>query len=139
MHLMYHEMFDNIAKCNSKDETVELLKKYGDLKFKTFLQAAYSPRVEFDTPIPTYKPAPEPEGLNWVLLENEIPKLYRFVKNHPAKPQGLNVVKQKELLLLVLESLHKKEAELLVNAMSKNLTVPNLTKEVINEVFPGLL
>jgi hypothetical protein len=139
MQLMYHEMFDNIEKCNTKEEVVNLLKQYDDLKFRTFLQAAYSPRVVFETEIPKYRPAPEPEGLNWALLENEIPKLYRFVKKHPAKPIGLNLAKQRELLLVVLESLHKREAELLVNAMSKNLNIKNLNKEIIEEVFPGLL
>lgn len=136
---MYHEIFDSIAKSTNKEQVVNILRQNDNLKFKTFLQAAYSPRVVFETPIPPYRPAPEPEGLNWTLLENEIPKLYRFVKNHPAKSKGLNIQKQKELLMVVLESLHKREAELLVNAMNKKLNIPNLTEEIINEVFPGLL
>lgn len=141
MRLMFHEMVDNIAKCNNKQQVINLLQEYSNSYngFKNFLQAAYSPRVEFEVPIPNYRPAPEPEGLNWALLENEALKLYRFVKNHPSKPKGLNGPKQKELLVVVLESLHKKEAELLVKAMTKQLTIPNLNEEIINECFPGLL
>lgn len=139
MHLMFHEMIQNISKCSTKQQVISLLHQYGDPRFKSFLQAAYSPRVVFETPIPKYRPAPEPEGLNWTLLENEINKLYRFVKNHPAKPKGLNIKKQQELLTVVLESLHKDEADLLVKAMTKQLKIPNLNEEIINEVFPGLL
>lgn len=136
---MYHEMFDNIENCQTEAQVKQLLSQYGTENFKSFLQLAFSPHIIFETTLPYYKPAVEPEGLNWTLLENEIGKLYRFIKNHPAKPVGLTHTKQQQLLWGVLESLHKREAELLVKAIKKELNIKNLNVAVINDVFPGLI
>jgi hypothetical protein len=42
------------------------------------------------------------------------------------------------LLVVLLESLHKDEAGLLVNLFKKDLGVKYLTKQVVMEAFPGI-
>ena len=89
-------------------------------------------------PISPYRPSVEPAGLNWAYLESEIPKMYRFITNHPAKPQGLSADRQRQLLLVILESVHKDEAELIVKMFKKDLGVKYLTKKIIKQAFPNL-
>ena len=66
-------------------------------------------------------------------------KLYRFIKNHPSRPAGLTVEKQRQILIPILESLHKDEAAILAKVIQKKFEVKFLTVNLINEVFPGLL
>jgi hypothetical protein len=90
-------------------------------------------------PIPNYRPAVEPAGLNYAYLDSEMAKMYRFVKNHPSRPPGLTAEKQKSLLIVVLESLHKDEADLVIKMIKKDLGVKFLTANLVSEAFPGLL
>jgi hypothetical protein len=115
------------------------LRKYDHPRFRTFLQAAFNPNITFDVPIPNYRPAVEPAGMNYAYLDQEVSKLYRFAKGHPARPEGLTPEKQKALLTVILESLHKDEAALMIKMLQKDLQVKFLTVNLINETFPGIL
>jgi hypothetical protein len=136
---LYSEIITEFESASTKQERISVLRKYDHPRFRTFLQAAFNPNIEFDVPIPKYRPAIEPAGLNFTYLDAEMQKIYRFVKNHPAKPEGLTPEKEKQLLLVVLESLHKDEADLLVRVLQKKLEVKFLTPNLINEAMPGIL
>jgi hypothetical protein len=135
---LFHEIFREFQEAKTKQERLDVLKRYRHPSMKDFLFYSLSPKIEFDAEVPKYRPAPEPEGLNYTYLDLEIPKLYRFIKNHPNRPQGLTADKQKQLLVVVLESLHKDEAEILTKLLQKKFQVPFLTVGLINEVYPGL-
>lgn len=136
---LYSEIFEEFDKCTTKTERINCLRKYDHPRFRTFLKTAFDPKIEFDVEIPKYRPAPEPAGLNFTYLDLEMPKLYRFIKNHPERPLGLTKDKQTQLLLVVLESLHKDEATVLCKLIAKNLEVKFLTSNLVKEAFPGLL
>lgn len=136
---LYSEIIEEFEKAETKQQRVAILRKYDHPRFRTFLQAAFNPNIEFDVPIPNYRPAVEPAGMNFAYLDAEMTKMYRFVKNHPARPKGLTTDKQRQLLLVILESLHKDEAALLVKVLQKKLEVKFLTPNLINEALPGTL
>ena len=136
--VLYSEIFDEYKKLTDKSEQVALLRKHDHQRFRYFLQLAFNKKIKFDVDIPTYRPAPEPAGLNFTYLDIEMAKMYRFISEHPKRPQGLTPEKQKSLILVVLESLHKDEAELLVNLIKKDLGIPTLTKKIVQEAFPDL-
>lgn len=135
---LYTEILEEFRKCETRKERVELLRKYNDSRFKAFLFYVFSPHIEFDVEVPKYRIAPEPAGLNFTYLHNEMDKFYRFIKNHPARPGNLTPEKQKQLLLVILESLYKDEAELLVKIIKKDLGVNFLTPNLVSEAFPDL-
>jgi hypothetical protein len=136
---LYSEIFEEFDKATNKQERINVLRKYDHPRFRSFLQAAFHPGIIFDVEVPRYRPAVEPAGMNFAYLDSEMLKMYRFVKNHPSRPAGLTADKQKQLLLVVLESLHKDEAELLVKLIKKDLEVKFLTPNLVKETFPGLL
>lgn len=136
---LYSEIFEEFDKATTKLERMNVLKKYDHPRFRLFLQAAFHPDIQFDVEIPPYRPAPEPAGLNFTYLDIEMAKIYRFLKNHPSKPEGLTPDKERQLLLVILESLHKDEAELLTRLIRKNLGVKHLTSKLVQETFPNLL
>lgn len=136
---LYSEIFEEFDKATTKQERMNVLRKYDHPRFRSFLQAAFHPGIVFDVEVPKYRPAVEPAGMNFAYLDSEMLKMYRFVKNHPSRPVGLSADKQKQLLLVVLESLHKDEAALLVKLIKKDLEVKYLTANLVKETFPGLL
>lgn len=136
---LYSEILDEFNQATTKADRINVLRKYDHPRWRSFLQASFHPGIHFDAPIPNYRPSKEPAGLNFAYLDSEMTKMYRFVKNHPSRPQGLTPEKQKALLVVVLESLHKDEAELVVKMMKKDLGVKFLTANLVNEAFPGLV
>lgn len=135
---LFFEVFEKFEKAEKRADKIEVLRKNGDANFIEFLILAFHPKIEFDVEIPQYKPSTDPAGLNYLYLHNEVRKLYRFIKGHPKRPEGLTAKKQTELLLQVLEGLHKDEADLLVRCIKKDLRIPFLTKKLIKDSFPHI-
>lgn len=136
---LYSEIFEEFSKATNKQERINVLRKYDHKSFREFLVAAFHPNIQFDLEMPPYRPAPEPAGLNYTYLDMEMNKLYRFIKFHPAKPKDLTTEKQRSLLVVILESLHKDEADLMVKLFKKDLGIKYLTPNLINETFPNLI
>jgi hypothetical protein len=63
---------------------------------------------------------------------------YRFITGHAKKSPDLKPYKQTQLLLVILESLHKDEAELLCKMFKKDLGVKYLTPRLIKEAYPEI-
>jgi hypothetical protein len=135
---LYTEILDEFQKAQTKQERIAVLKKYDHKNFREFLYYALEPTIQFDVEVPNYRPAPEPAGLNYTYLDLEVKKLYRFIKDHKLRPAGLTPQKQKQLLVVVLESLYKDEAELLAKVVQKKFKIPNLTIKLVQEAYPGM-
>lgn len=136
--ILYSEIFAEFDKAKNKAERIAVLRKYDHPRFREFLNYAFNPHVKFDVEIPQYREAVEPAGLNFAYLSSEVPKLYRFIVGHPMRADGLSATKQKQLLIVLLESLHKDDAALLVKLFKKDLGVKYLTMNLVLEAFPGM-
>jgi hypothetical protein len=137
-NLLYSEIFQEFDKATTREDRVKILQKNGDARFKDFLVMALNPYVKFDIVPPTYRPAIEPAGLNFAYLDTEMPKMYRFISNHPKRSGPIPDEKQKQLLVVILEALHKDEAALLVKVFQKDLGVKYLTPKICKEAFPDI-
>ena len=135
---LYSEIFEEFEKVPGRKDKIEVLRKYDHPRFREFLWLAFAPTVEFDVSVPHYRPAVEPAGLNYTYLDQEVVKLYRFIKNHPKRVSVIPPERQKGLLIVILESLHKDEALLLVNLIKKDLGVKGLTSKLVKEAFPEI-
>lgn len=135
---LYSEILEEYQTLTDKNDQIELLRKYDHKRFRDFLQLAFNNNIKFDVEISEYRPAIEPAGLNFTYLDLEMSKMYRFISGHPNRPPGLTPEKQKRLLVIVLESLHKDEAALLIKLLNKNLSIPTLTKNIVSKAFPDL-
>ena len=135
--ILYSEIFAEFDKATTKAERLAVLRKYDHPRFREFLKYALSPNVKFDVEIPKYRPAVEPAGLNFTYLSSEVTKFYRFIVGHPKRPAGLTPQKQRQLLLVILESLHKDEAQILVNLIKGDIGIKYLTLNLVTEAYPG--
>lgn len=136
---LYSEILEKFEAAETRKEKILILQQSADARFKEFLRMAFSPDVEFDVEIPQYKPSLSPAGLNDCYLHQEVGKFYRFIKNHPERPNGFGGKKQQNILIAILEGLHKDEADLLCRLIKKDLKVKFLTENLVRETFPELL
>lgn len=137
--LLYSEIFEQFDKTKTKEEKINLLRKNGDPRFKFFLQLMLNPTVEFDVVLPLkYRHAVEPAGLNFAYLDTEMPKMYRFIKNHHMRPEGFTAEKTTSQLQVILEALHKDEAAIFAQLIQKKFKVKGLTPALVKEAFPDL-
>ena len=137
---LFSEIFEEFEKAETKADKVTVLRKYWHPKLQEFLEYAFNPNIQFDVvPPKNWRPAIEPPGLNVTYLDLEVPKLYRFIKDHPHRPPELaeDADKKTKLLKVVLEALHPSESELLLKLMKKNLGVKGLTVKFIQDAISG--
>ena len=137
---LYSEIFDEFEKAPTKQEKINILRREGDERFRFFLQLVFNPAIEFDIALPDrYRPAKEPAGLNYAYLDTQMPKMYRFIKNHPMRPAGFTTEKTTQLLLVMVESLHRDEAAIVLDVLQKKFKVKQLTHNLVKEAFPDLV
>ena len=137
---LYSEILAEFDTAPTRADKIAVLQKNDHPRFKSFLAMVYNPDIKFQVEIPEYRPAIEPAGLNYTYLDIEVPRLYRFILNHP-KLEGavLDEKRKKTLKATTLESLHKDEAELLVKAITKkDLDVKYLTPRILREAYPDI-
>jgi hypothetical protein len=136
---LYSEIFEDFDKAKNKEERLQILRKNDHIRFRQFLIHAFDENIKFDVELPeNYRPAIEPAGLNYAYLDSEVSKFYRFVENHPNRPAQFKGKKQAQIILVLLESLHKDEAALFLKLLRKDLGVKHLTKALVQEAFPGI-
>lgn len=135
---LYSEIFQEFENAPTRKERIEVLRKHDSPRFKEFLEYAFNEKYKFDVNIPVYKVSKLPAGLNDCYLHQEVPKMYRFIENHPKRAPGLGGHKQSMLLLPILEGLHKDEAQIFVNAIKGKLEVKFLTPSILKEAYPGI-
>jgi len=130
--------FKNTADRNTK---INLLRHYAqtDPVLKDVLFGAFHPFMNFVIKdLPKYKTPDCPPGMAYSHMSHAISKSYLFIENHPRAPAGLTMARRIQLLQQLLESLEEKEAEVYGNMLLKDLKVEGLTKEIVDEAFPGI-
>jgi hypothetical protein len=132
--LLFSEIFEQIELAVSKEERISILQKNKSPALVEFFRLLYDTNIVFDVEIPKYRPAIEPAGLNFTYLQNEVKKLYRYVKGDP-RSSVLTEKKKQDLLSVTLESLHKDEAELLVGLINKDIGIRHLNQNLVKEAY----
>jgi hypothetical protein len=137
--LLYSEIIQEFTNAKTKEEKIHILRKNGDPRFKFFLELILNPKVEWDVKIPEkYRPAVEPAGLNFAYLDTEMPKMYRFIKNHPNRPPGFTAEKTTSQLQVILEALHKDESAIFAQLIQGKFKIKGLTVALAKEAFPEI-
>ena len=133
---LFSEVLDMVHKAKTKNQKIELLRKYKTDSLKMFLKAAFDPNIEWVFAVGNvpYTPNDAPAGTNHTLLIQESKKLWRFIKGAD------NVTRQSQkenMFFQMLEGLHESEAKLLINAKDKKLhqIYKGLSSNVVREAF----
>lgn len=134
---LVHEIFEAAAKGRLKSDKVEILKYNDCVQIRDYLRCFYDDRVQFALPegTPPYTPAGEHTAPTNLMRKNK--ELQYLVKGIPACDR-MPKMKREQKFIELLEGVHPKDAELLIDMVNKN-TPKGISKEVVKEAFPGLL
>ncbi len=137
MYIYLYEKIEELKKAKSEEEIVNILKKYDGSVLRAYFYFNYSPKVvsvyqKWD--MPEYREQDLSEGLHATNLDKEIRRLKYFAY---TKPSYSDREKHKIDLMCIeiCEGLPNKEAEIFRTILKKELYIPNMTYEEINEAF----
>ena len=135
-----YEVFDEFAKANSKQDKINVLANNWTPTVKLVLQLAYRPEMEWkhnSYPVRYKKPDTKP-GISFASLDTELKRLYIFRKGNESA-ESLTPKRSEELLLIMLESLEPREADVVIGIFKKDLGVKGLTYKFIRDNIPDVL
>lgn len=129
-------ILETASQFKTNQEKIQYLRQHDSSALRTVLQYAMDPKVKWLLPEgePPYKKNQniDQEGM----LYAEARRLYLFVEG--GNP-NLTKLKREMLFIDLLQSVHPKDAELLISVKEKKLPYKNYSKKLINEAFPGLI
>ena len=135
---LLHELFEEAQNAKTRDERITLFKENDTFVLRTILQLAYNKSIELDFPsgAPPFNANTNPTGLEPVRLKNVIKPLGNCVKGN--KIAGF---KKEKILISILESIHKKDADIIIAAKDKKLDklYSKITENLVEKTFPALL
>jgi hypothetical protein len=135
-----YEVFDEFAKAETKQDKINVLANNWTPTVKLVLQLAYRPEMEWkfkDYPERYKKPDTKP-GISYASLDTELKRLYMFrVGNETA--EKLTTKRAEEILMVLLESLEPREADVVIGIFKKDLGVKGLTYKFIRDNIPDVL
>jgi hypothetical protein len=132
--LAISEILDFVKEAKDVQTKVSLLRQYDNETLRYILELAFHPNVGWWLPegAPPYKPSE--------VLDSE-GRLYQEARTLPLYLSGnrpdIKQVQREMLFIGLLESLHPKDANLLIAVKDKK--VEGLNAATINEAFPGLI
>tara|TARA_B100001094_G_scaffold92279_1_gene88186 strand:- start:1062 stop:1478 length:417 start_codon:yes stop_codon:yes gene_type:complete len=136
MRMYVYEVFEDINKAQTKKEKVAILKENETWALKDIIKGSMDPNIKWHLPageVPYTPSQPHNAPSN---LKRQNTKFSYFAKG--GKGEEMPQYKREKVFLGIVESIHPKDAELMVNMINKK-TPEGVTKAVIQEAFPGLI
>lgn len=138
-HRQVYEILEEVSKKKTKKEKIEILKKNENLMaLRDVLQGTFDERIQWNIPagpVP-YTPSSEETPHNSLLKEHL--KFKYFVKGL-RDSERLMPVKRERMFLDMCESVHPRDAEVIVAMVNKKSPMKGITKNLVKEAFPDLL
>lgn len=136
-----YEILDDFKAATTKDAKLGILKQNWSPTLQLVLQLAYHPDIKWKVPgkYPDNYVVPDTQpGISFATLDTELRRLYIFQEGNPTA-EKLTPKKQNELLLIFLESLEPREADVVIGIFKKDLGVKGLTYKFIRDNIPGIV
>jgi len=136
-------ILENLKNAKSSEDRIDILKKNCLNNFlRVLIQGAMSENVKFIFKERVeYKPNYNiSENVNdYINLYQIHDRFYLFVEDDSRIYGEVSLETRKKWLVQILESIHPEESELLMKMILKNLEIPQLTKEEVNQAWPNFL
>lgn len=137
-----YEIFEEFEKAETKTEKITVIERNLSDVLINVLKYTFDPgyKFKFNEFPKEYKKPNTLQGISYAHLGTELRRLYLFQEgNETAEQLAKNPKKQKEVLLMFLESLEHAEAKVIIGIMKKDLGVKGLDYKFVKECFPLML
>ena len=131
-------IFEEVAAANSFGARKKVLLEHESNPLKDLLRYAFHPDIKFALPTgePPYKTIGSPDEYNPTYLYPNIKKFYLYIE---GGHEGLTQLRREQLFVTMLESLHPKEAAVVIQVKDKKLNYRGLTYKLVKTTFPEIL
>lgn len=145
IHMMVHEILENAAKLSGKNKKMEYLQDNNTLALRDILKIGMDESINsvFPEGPPPYTPN---DTEKYQDLEKITGRWAQWCTWDGKRNDGIPMVKREASFIGALESVHPKEAELMIAAKDKKLIGPTgsamykgITKKLVKETFPDLI
>jgi hypothetical protein len=136
MPVAIFEIFENTEKLKTEAQRVEYLSQFRDnTTLQTILVGAFFPGVQWNLPPgePPFTPCDPVNAEGFLYQESR--RLYLFCVGGP----DMSNLKRESLFIEMLESVHPKDAQILLAMKEKKLPYKAITKTLVQKAFPGLI
>jgi len=135
------EVFTEIEKAKTRKKKVDVLKKYeNEMHVRDVLQGIFDDRIQWNLPLgtPPYTPGSDDAPPQSSLMKLHLRFKY-FVKGLAAS-EDLPAIKRERMFIDILESIHPKDAEIMVSMVNKKKPeFDGLTIKLVKEAIPDLI
>lgn len=132
------EILEEAAKKRAKKDKVSALREYNIMPVRDVLQGTFDDKIQWNLPtgpVP-FTPSSEESPPN-SLLKAHLNFKY-FVKGLRESSRLTNV-KREKMFIDMCESIHPRDAEVIVAMINKESPVKGITKNIVKEAFPDLI
>ena len=131
-------IFEEVAAANSFQARKKVLLENESNPLKDLLRYAFHPDIKFALPPgePPFKTVGTSDEWNPTYLYPNIRKFYLYIE---GGHDGLTQLRREQLFIQMLEGLHPKEAEVVIQIKDKKLKYRGLTYKLVKETFPEIL
>lgn len=136
MKLSVSEILRKASNAPTDQQRATWLRQNDSQALRVVLTGAFSPHVKWMLPEgePPYKPCDLVDQHH--RLYTEARKMYLFVEG--GNP-NLTQTRREALFIELIESLDPEDAKLIIAIKDRNMPYPNITKQIANLTFPGLI
>lgn len=130
------EILEEASEKKTEKEKINYLRQFEDNNvLKTVLAGAFYEGIKWNLPPgePPYRPCDPVNAESF--LYGEARRLYLFCEGGPE----LTNLRRESLFIEMLESVHPKDALILLAMKEKKLPYKGITKSIISKAFPGLI
>ena len=137
--LLIPEVFERFESLTKKEDKVKLLKENNHPALQDILRINFDADVVSVLPAgaPPYEKDDAPKGYSSNSLF-KLHKQFKYFFKGPIANQA-EPIRREGIFLNILETMHPRESQLLIDAKDKKLKIKGLTKALIDEAFPGLI
>lgn len=136
--LLIYEVLEKVSLAKTREEKIKILRENDTWALKDVLRGSFDDSITWLLPQggpPPYQPA-EPRSVPSNLLKQHKQFTY-FVKG--GKGTQMLAVKRESMFIRLLEQIHPKDAEVLIDMINKKSPAKSLTKKLVQEAFPTLI
>ena len=133
---LVHEVLTEVGSRKRKTDRIQILKQNESWALKDIIRGSMDSTLVWNLPggDPPYTPCEDHNAPTNLLRENK--KFRYFIKGGPG--DKMNAPKRESIFIGLIEGIHPSDAKLVVDMI--NGRVPKgLTREIVQEAFPGLL
>lgn len=136
MDLLVYEVIDKASKARKKEDKIKILKDNETWALKDVLRGTYDSTVRWILPegAPPYTPN-KPESVPSNLLRRNVDFRF-FVKGGPGEKMA--PYKRENIFIGLIEGIHPEDAKLVISMINKE-KIGGITRNVVEEAYPGLL